>query len=347
MGFGTMTTFDSLAASNATILTFGEANAFDAIEAALTVHNRILQEQVADLVEVTNERQRVYGTNASIRGEKVDQFGTVDAQKVTAGQTVYFPLDKTQYSVQWTRDALEIYTAAEVAAQTTAIMDGDVADLQLELKRAIFVPTNRTVIDRFVDHTALYVKAFLNADGTDIPIGPAAQAFDGATHTHYLADGTTDTDTIKDLVNTVVEHYSRGAAIIYINRAQEGMMRGFTDFVPYLDARLLASDSVTRARSGTLDEIQLYNRSIGVIHGAEVWIKPWIPAGYMYCWIVGAPKPLVMRQRRPGLRLNFDNEMYPLRARNMEREFGFGVWNRTNGAVLYTGGNTYTAPTLI
>jgi hypothetical protein len=42
MGFGTMTTFDSLAASNATILTFGEANAFDAIEAALTVHNRIL-----------------------------------------------------------------------------------------------------------------------------------------------------------------------------------------------------------------------------------------------------------------------------------------------------------------
>jgi hypothetical protein len=40
-------------------------------------------------------------------------------------------------------------------------------------------------------------------------------------------------------------------------------------------------------------------------------------------------------------------DSYPLRARALEREIGVGVWNRTNGAVLYidTGNaDAYVAP---
>ena len=39
-------------------------------------------------------------------------------------------------------------------------------------------------------------------------------------------------------------------------------------------------------------------------------------------------------------------DAYPLRAKSYMREIGFGVKNRINGAVLYTGANTYTDPTI-
>ena len=39
-------------------------------------------------------------------------------------------------------------------------------------------------------------------------------------------------------------------------------------------------------------------------------------------------------------------EAHPLRARTLEREFGVAVWQRTNGAALYTGNATYAAPTI-
>ncbi|MBA2678276.1 MAG: hypothetical protein H0U76_07785 [Ktedonobacteraceae bacterium] len=35
---------------------------------------------------------------------------------------------------------------------------------------------------------------------------------------------------------------------------------------------------------------------------------------------------------------------YPLMATYMEREYGVGVVERSNGAVLYTGSGTYAAP---
>ena len=63
----------------------------------------------------------------------------------------------------------------------------------------------------------------------------------------------------------------------------------------------------------------------------------------------GAPKPLVMRTPTMGgggLRIMAANEQFPLRAETMQREFGIGVWNRSNGAVLdtTTGAGTYTTP---
>jgi hypothetical protein len=44
-----------------------------------------------------------------------------------------------------------------------------------------------------------------------------------------------------------------------------------------------------------------------------------------------------------------DDEAHPLRARSLEREFGVGTWNRTNGAALFIdagAGGVYVAPTI-
>ena len=107
---------------------------------------------------------------------------------------------------------------------------------------------------------------------------------------------------------------------------------------------------VTDTPGVTLDISRTDNRAIGVIGSAELWVKPWIPANYALAWDANGPKPLAFRQRAQtglqGLRIAATNSNYPLTAQYMEAEFGMGVWTRTNGAVLYFGGTSYTDPTL-
>jgi hypothetical protein len=60
----------------------------------------------------------------------------------------------------------------------------------------------------------------------------------------------------------------------------------------------------------------------------------------------------VMRTRNANsgnLELVADDEQHPLRARAYEREMGFGVWTRTNGAALFVdagAAGSYVAPTI-
>ena len=86
---------------------------------------------------------------------------------------------------------------------------------------------------------------------------------------------------------------------------------------------------------------------------AEVWVKPWIPANYMFATDVSTPqKPLRIRTRTGALtglgafQIAADHEHYPLRAQTMDREFGVAAWTRWNGAALLTNNATYSAPTI-
>lgn len=349
MAFGTISTLDALAAVDATIADIGEDRAFAAVDAYLRAHNNIVREMLGGLAEVTTDRQRRYGGNDTVVMQELDQFGMPDAQKITAGVTVGVPLRRFGDTLQWTRSAFEVLTGREMAAQVNAIAAADLVLRQREIKRALFYSTNvDNFEDRLVDNVELDIKRLVNADGAAIPIGPQGQSFDGSTHTHYIGEASYTNDFLEDALETVLEHYATGQAMIYINRAQEADTRGFTDFTEYLDARIIAASDDRSAR-GTLDSINLYDRAIGIFNGAEVHVKPWVPANYIFVWLMGQPPPLLFRERRPGtgsLRLVFEDENHPLRARSYESEFGVAVWNRTNGAVLYIANATYADPTL-
>lgn len=351
MAFGTLVTLDTLAASDQTIAEIGEDKAFAAIDAALEAHNGIMNELVTGLAETTVDRQRRYGGDDNMAMDEVDEFGRGDAQKIKAGITVGFPLRLFDMSVQWTRKFFQNATGREMAAQLTATQKAHRRRVIREIKRAIFKPTNTTgFVDRLVDNVQLNLKAFVNADSAAIPSGPNGEPFDGATHTHYLATASLIAGNVVSLLETVREHYNTGQQMLYINRAQETAVRGFTaNFTAYLDARIIGQTDENQAR-GTLNPNNLYNRAIGIFDGAEVWVKPWIPANYIVSWLDGVPKPLVKRERRAGagnLVIAAEDEQYPLRARTLEAEFGFSVWNRTNGAVLQTNNASYQEPTII
>lgn len=349
--YGTLSVLDTLRASQQSVVEYGEDKAFEGIELARQAHNNIVNEMVSSFVEASIDRNRRFGGDNTMVMDEVDQFGRGDAQKVAAGVNVGFPLRLFDVSVQWNRKYMQNTSVAELAAQFIAAQTAHVKSIQREIKRAIFTPTNKTFLDRLVDNYSLDLKAFSNADSSEIPPGPNGETFNGATHQHYLAraGGSLAASDISALLETVIEHHNSGGAMLYINRASETAVRAMTsNFTAYLDARIVPGSGLTVAQ-GNLNQTNLYNRAIGVFDGAEVWVKPWIPASYMFAFVSGAPKPLVLRERRPGsggLQIAAEDESYPLRAQTLESEFGVGVWTRTNGAVLYTGDTTYAAPTI-
>lgn len=356
MAYGTISVLDSLAATNQSVVAIGESTVWAQVAAALTAHNEMVSELLASFVETTADRRRRYGGNDEMTMDDIDEFGRPDAQKITAASDVDFPLRKIGASLQWTRDSLEVVTGAQMAANVTAIMDADARAFQRDIKRAVLRAANYSAVDRLVDGTTLAVKRLVNADSAPIPLGPNGESFNAATHTHYLAraGGSFVASDLDGLITTVIEHHPTGTPRVYINRAQETLMRGFAGFTAYLDARLVAGGgNADPSARVSLDSMDLNNREIGVYSAAGVsaiiTVKPWMPASYLFAWVDGAPPPIVRRIRTPeraALRLVAEDEAHPLRARSYEREHGFGVWNRTNGAVLYVGDTTYADPTL-
>ncbi len=351
--YGTLVIADTLASNFQTVAEYGEDRAFEAISRLLAAHNEILREDLAAFVEFSTDRQRRYGGGDTMDMVDVDEMGTADAQKVAAGQTVGFPLRLRQAAIQWTRKWFQIHTMSELAAQYEAARTADIRKIRKDLLEAIFKPTNYTFNDYLIDKVDLAVKRLLNADGAAIPPDPYGNTFDGSTHTHYLGTASFAAADLQALIDTVVEHNPDGAQMmVFINRAQEAAVRGFSGFTAYLDARVIPADTTARA-DGSLNMTNVQNRAIGVFDAAEVWVKSWIPANYVLAMDT-APnrRPLVYRTR-PGANLGFgdlqlasDDEAYPLRAQHFEREFGIGVWMRDSAAVLRTNNATYAAPTI-
>lgn len=353
--FGTVSLDDLLSATQPSIIQFGEDRVFQGVSDLLEIHNRMLQEKLVDFVVGTTDRLRRYGGPDQMVMEPLDEGGVPNAQKVSAGSTVGFPLRRYGNAVQFTRDWMNQHSPQEFTVQIQAQRDADLRTIDLAVRRAIFNPTNYTFTDRLVQPTSqvtIPVKALVNADSAPLGVGPNGETFNAATHTHYLAraGGAVTNAEVIALVETVIEHHPIGQALIYISRTNEATMRALAGFVPYQDVRIRPSFDTTVAIGTPLDPNQINNRAIGVFNAtAEVWVKPWMPANYFYAWVKGGPTPLAMREPDrgdKGLRLIFENDEYPLRASAVARDFGIAVWNRTNGAALYIGGTSYVAPTL-
>ncbi len=321
------------------------------IQAERAMHERLTTEMVSIFADITTDRRRRYGVGNTIRGVRADEFTRAHTQKAITGSEMDFPLDGYQYALGYTAAFLRERTGADIAIAEQSVQAGHQLDIRAALQRAIYGASNYTTRDyRFADNLTLNVKRFVNADGADIPNGPNGESFDGSTHTHYLADATFDDVSAAALVNTVLEHHPGGTIRVFIALADESAWRGLTNFKPLTDVRLtLAADTSTPIQR--LDPFNPSDRLIGYYGAAEVWVKPWALASYPVAmsFAPGVPKPLVCRVRAGNtIRLQnvATNVLFPIQADYSESEFGFGVWTRTNGAVLYTGGGTYTDPTI-
>jgi hypothetical protein len=338
-----------LEARNQSVADYGLDKIMPILRSELAVHNGIVRTLTSDLAVTTTDRQRKYGTSIAGDMYEVDEYGRAPTQLAKPGDTVGFPLKRFQYAIGWTQDWFERKTPADLAI---AVQAGERAHLRMisrEIKRALFLSANYTWDDFLVDGVDLSVKRLVNADSANIPEGPNGESFDGATHTHYIGEASLTAAFLTAWITDLVEHGHGNRVMVAISRTDEAAVRALTGFVAYTDARLTQATSTVNANQA-LDITRLDNRAIGIFAGAEVWVKSWMMANYVFIWDAGSEPPLVIRTNQnsnlSGLRVAATNSMFPLYAQYMQDDFGVAVWNRTNGVAAYFANATYADPTI-
>lgn len=354
MPTGTHTVADLQSVTTQTAVDYGLEEIADILRDDLAAYNAVVDEMVMDLAEMSPDRERIYGASADGEMLESDEYDRGVSVKAGAGSNVGFPLRKFVKDVGWTRDYMLQSTPAQIANTVLAIQSMHTRAIRRDLQRAIFGSTNYTIRDRFqAPQIDLAVKRLVNADSASIPNGPNGETFNAATHTHYdFLDGASPTAAaLTALIEDVIEHGHGGRVLININRAAETATRALTGFVPYSDPRVTQPNTAATTMTA-LDNSRIDNRAIGIFGAAEVWVRSWVPAGYVFAYDAGSgQKPLIYRQHPVatirGLRIVAQLDDYPLYAQVMDSYFGFGVWTRTNGAVLYYAGGAvaYVDPT--
>lgn len=334
------------------IVQYGVDTINQVLQRDLEYANSLLTERLADLAETSSDLQRIYGVSGKIRPVKVDEFGRAPTRKDQGGVTVAFPMWLYKQALGWTSKFLELASPAEIAEQYLKIRQGHIAQVNNEIALAIFNDTNYDFVDQLDTQTTLAVKRLINADSSVIPDSPGGQTFNGASHTHYLARASTLANSdIDGLISTITEHgLTRGLKII-LNKADVAGVTALSKFIPMGDPGLIYTASNVTQRK--LDFSDLENQLIGFWGNTsvEVWVKPWGVDDYIFAYASGESEKVLVRRQRPvasltGLRIIERVPGYPLVTENTEAEYGFGVWNRLAGAVLYIGGTSWTNPDL-
>lgn len=321
----------------------------EAIRNDLSVHNRLKDLVLGDLAEVTTDQFRPLGGSDNVEMIDADEYSRAPTQRPSVSGNLGFPLRRKQIALGWTQDWLNNNTVADMAKLVLAAEKADFKAIVAALKRSFYLSANYNSTDFLVPRQlTLPVKRLWNADGMSIPEGPNGVVFDGTTHTHYSAVNGLTQGAALALISNVIEHREGAKVRIVINVADEATMRALAGFQAYVDPRLTLALTAA-VPSERLDITQLDNRAIGIFGAAEVWLKPWAIASYMFAYDTNAPKIVAYRQPargQTGLHIAAENVAFPLYARFMNDTFGFGVQNRSGAAVLYFGGSSYVDPSI-
>ncbi len=350
--FGTLSALEDWAVDNDPVVGRQDEIA-RSFAAALAAYTALTADLLGDLADTTDQAQLAFPGSDEAIIQELDEWGAADASKATTTGEVGFPLRIYGGTLQWTRTYLERATPAMLAGQLDAMATADIRNIRRILANTFFKPTNTAgYVDRIGTKRTFDLKALLNADGQAIPPSPSGGAFDGSTHTHYLGSATLTAAHLQALIDTVVEHGVDGQVVLYIAKSNETAVRALTGFSPYLDARITVV-AATQVGNASLDVSNPDDRAIGVFGGAEVWVKPWVPANYQVVLIRNASvKPLMIRTRTGdfsaagGFRLIAEHEHYPLQAQFLGRELGVGVYGRQKAAAGKSDNATYSAPTI-
>lgn len=329
---------------------FGMDTIRQVLDAELAAHNMLVMNSLSEFVEFTTDAQCVYGSAVGGTMVEVDEYGLGPTQRKVPGSTVGFPLRLFQHNLGWTNRFLERATPADLAIGTQNAMIAHKKRIMTEFKKAVYYSSNETFYDHLVDNIAITVRRWLNADSEPIPAGPNGETYDGSTETHFTDETSLTAAELTAAILNVVEKGHGGDVRMAISKTDEATVRALTGFTAYVDDRLFRGETGNDPYK-PVDHTKATNKAIGIFDAAEVWIKPWAQANYIVIWDASdARKPLKFRQERAtslqGLRIAQDEYSHPLRAQYMEVSFGMGVWTRTNGAVHYFNGATYTDPTI-
>lgn len=348
---GTFTLADLLAVRFQSVNDFGANTVVEVLQQDLAAHNAIVNEMLTDMAVFTTDTQDIYGTGTAGEMVEVDEVGRSETQKPSPGSTVGFPLRLFQYGIGWTAKYMETATPADLAQGQLAAEQAHMKAIRRDIKRALFGPLNYTWNDFLINNVAIPVKRLVNADSAAIPDAPDGSTFTASSHTHYNGSAALDVAAVNAGITDLIEHGHGARVMIAIHHTNAAAFIALSGFVKAVPAYVQTPAYDVTIPSARTDLGNQYNRLLGYFGAAEVWVKPWAIADYMFIWDgAAAGKPLKMRQRTAtslqGLRIAAELPLYPLYAKYFEAEYGIGVWTRTNGVAVHFANATYQSPSI-
>lgn len=348
MDLGHYSIDDLLAVENQTILEYGVNTVQQVLQNDLDNWNAIIMDALSYLSMDTTDRADRFGVSHDFEMFESDEYDRGVAGKDAGGTDVAYPMLKHKVNVGWTLDYMKVSTPADMARVQIGIQNAHQRSIYTGVRRALYRPTNYSVLDRLVDNYTLPVKRLLNADSNPIPNGPYGATFNGATHTHYLANATLTDAALTSAITSVAEHTNTSRIVVIIAETNIAGVEALTSYTAATGDLLVAAEDADRTRF-SITQGETSNRRIGVYKGIyEVWVKPWALANYALILDLNGPKPLKRRQRPQlalrGLRMSSQSQLEPLRVDFFESEFGFGVFGRSSAAVLQFNNATYQDP---
>ncbi len=358
MAYGTLQVIDTIGARKAAasdyLNTYDENELYKQVQMFLDAHNTLVDQITMDLVEKTTDRLTTWGGNATVDMIDGSELSRPDVQKMQVSPTTLgFPLYSKQVAWGVTQRFMLNKTVKDLDEILVAIRDADIRDVGKAIRQAIFNPTNNlTYIDKATDSATIPLRRLLNADSANIPPDPYGGTFDGSTHTHFAGyiSGSFAVADLAAMIANVQEHYLMEGMRVLVPKNLAKTVAAFTGFYPALNKDLIVANSVTHIAT-PLNTNNNQDRFLGIFDdgdvNADVYVRPWLPASYLFAYNINAPKPLKMRIRNSQmgiLHIAADIELYPLRAQFMEREYGLSVGERANGACLKASASTYGAP---
>lgn len=347
--FGTLDSLDAIVDRNFTVVPYGEDLMYQHITQYLETWNMFTSEFERLMgIETTKDLQRRDGAGAVvIIPTEVNEIARPLIQKGKQTPDVLgFPIGRYRSGQQWSYDFLRRVSFGQLINQTRGIVQGAQVRYYREFRRALFVPlpTHRSFDNQNYAWTegekiTLLVRSLAcGATGSIYPSNPDGSVVPD-THNHYCVPQTANSPTsaeVQGLINHVTEHNQEGEVALYINLGSETAIRAMTGFTPFTDVRVVQPITSAHIDYAYLDLRKTWDRAIGIFGAATVFVKPWVPVGYMIATVSGQRAILAKREGRDGgeLRLVSTTSEHPLYSDGFEQEYGFGVQNRLGAAIM-------------
>jgi hypothetical protein len=319
------------------------------IQKSLASYNAQVSEMLAAFAEPVTVQTKVFDGSSSITMVEMDEFGKSRTQKDSARWTVSFPVRKFGAGVGYTLDWLNRATVGEVSRKLTSLQLAHSKNLISQMQKAMFKNSNTTFVDKFFNNETLTIRTFWNADSSTLPMNASGSTFAGASHTHYISASAVSKTSVNSLVTLVTEHDQVEDLVIVIHRGDVDTFTALSGFTALSSSLLHYNGSTATAQ--TIDNSDLNNQLLGYWGNLmiPVWVKPYAVQNYVLCLCLGSSdgKPLAYRQLpyTQGLKLDTKYANEPLISEEGIAFEGFGVYNRSAGAILYTSGSQWVDPT--
>jgi hypothetical protein len=291
MAYGTLMVGDLIRSSNQNILNFGQGDLYDYLtKILLPTYEQQLNEEL-DLFS----RPRPSGSWATAGRPACRWWRPTRAAGPTCpsrspAATSASRSGSTRSASSGRASGSRTTRPRSMMAVVTDVILTDTQNFHKALKNAFFGSTNYAWIDHLIDGYSLSVKGWPTTTASPTRPTPTATPSRAPTTTTSPASRRWPPADIDAVINTVAEHYNRGQVRALHPLGLDATIRGVQRRrAVHRGAAVTTTRIATTVTIGTgeLDTAQINNRRIGYWgnQGAEVWVKPWVPANYMLAFM--------------------------------------------------------------